>query len=141
MNLADSTSNDFYITGIQLEAGTSASDFEFLPVDVNLKRCQRYYWKNNSSNSSFGSGVFSTSTAPQLYVQHPTNMRAAPSFSFSSNINVGSGSASNTVSSLSVNSGILTSFVTCNLSGSGGNAQNGAVGYITSGYIDASSEL
>jgi hypothetical protein len=43
VNLADSTSNDFYITGVQLEAGTTASDFEFLPYDVNLQRCQRYY--------------------------------------------------------------------------------------------------
>jgi hypothetical protein len=36
VNIADSTSNDWYITGVQLEAGTTASDFEFLPVDVNL---------------------------------------------------------------------------------------------------------
>jgi hypothetical protein len=43
VNIADSTANDFYITGIQLEAGTTASDFEFLPVDVNLDRCFRYY--------------------------------------------------------------------------------------------------
>jgi len=43
VNLADSTSNEWYITGVQLEAGTTASDFEFLPHDVNLKRCQRYY--------------------------------------------------------------------------------------------------
>ena len=43
VNLADSTSNEWYITGVQLEAGTSASDFEFLPVDVNLQRCQRYF--------------------------------------------------------------------------------------------------
>jgi len=43
VNLADSTDNEWYITGVQLEAGTSASDFEFLPVDVNLQRCQRYY--------------------------------------------------------------------------------------------------
>jgi len=42
VNLADSTSNEWYITGVQLEAGT-ASDFEFLPYDVNLKRCERYY--------------------------------------------------------------------------------------------------
>ena len=42
VNLADSTSNEWYITGVQLEAGT-ASDFEFLPVDVNLGRCERYY--------------------------------------------------------------------------------------------------
>jgi hypothetical protein len=44
VNLADSTSNEWYITGVQLETGT-ASDFEFLPVDVNLARCQRYFEK------------------------------------------------------------------------------------------------
>jgi len=43
VNLADNTANNFWITGVQLEAGTTASDFEFLPVDVNLARCQRYY--------------------------------------------------------------------------------------------------
>ena len=43
VNLADSTSNEWYITGVQLEAGTSASDFEFLPYDVNKRRCLRYY--------------------------------------------------------------------------------------------------
>jgi len=43
VNLADSTANNWWITGIQLEVGTSASDFEFLPYDVNLRRCQRYF--------------------------------------------------------------------------------------------------
>jgi len=43
VNLADSTSNEWYITGVQLEAGTTASDFEFLPFDVNKQRCQRYF--------------------------------------------------------------------------------------------------
>jgi hypothetical protein len=43
VNLADDTANEWYITGVQLEAGTTASDFEFLPVDVNLARCYRYY--------------------------------------------------------------------------------------------------
>jgi hypothetical protein len=141
VNLADSTSNEWYVTGVQLEAGTSASDFEFLPTDVNLRRCQRYYWRNNGANSAFGSGVFASSTAGQLYVKFPTTMRSAPSFSFSNNIYVGSGTSSNTISSLSANSGLSESFVTCNLSGSGGAATNGAVGYITNGYIDGSSEL
>jgi hypothetical protein len=45
VNLADDTANEWYITGVQLEAGTSASDFEFLPFDVNLQRCERYYQK------------------------------------------------------------------------------------------------
>jgi hypothetical protein len=43
VNFADSTDNNFWITGVQLEAGTVASDFEFLPYDVNLQRCERYY--------------------------------------------------------------------------------------------------
>jgi len=43
VNLADSTSNEWYVTGVQLEVGTSATDFEFLPTDVNLQRCQRYF--------------------------------------------------------------------------------------------------
>jgi len=53
VNLADDTANEWYITGVQLEAGTTASDFEFLPVDVNLRRCQRYYYKLSTSGQKF----------------------------------------------------------------------------------------
>jgi len=52
VNIADSTANDFFITGVQLEAGTSATDFEFLPFDVNLGRCLRYYEKSVASSVS-----------------------------------------------------------------------------------------
>ena len=41
--LGGSTDDEVYLTGVQLEADTSASDFEFLPYDVNLQRCKRYY--------------------------------------------------------------------------------------------------
>ena len=57
VNLADSTSNDWYITGVQLEAGTSASDFEFLPVDVNLGRCQRYFQKSYDLGTAVGTAT------------------------------------------------------------------------------------
>ena len=46
VNIADDTANDFLITGVQLEAGTSATDFEFLPIDVSLDRCERYFSKS-----------------------------------------------------------------------------------------------
>ena len=55
VNLADSTSNEWYVTGIQLETGTSASDFEFLPFDVNLQRCERYYQKTYDIGNFAGS--------------------------------------------------------------------------------------
>ena len=43
VNLADSTSNEFYITGCQLEVGSTASGFEFEPYASTLQKCQRYY--------------------------------------------------------------------------------------------------
>jgi hypothetical protein len=55
VNFLDSTSNEWYLTGVQLEAGTSASDFEFLPVDVNFYRCARYYLKE--SQGRYGAAI------------------------------------------------------------------------------------
>ena len=43
VNLADSTSNELYITGCQLEVGSKATDFEFEPFETTLSKCQRYY--------------------------------------------------------------------------------------------------
>jgi hypothetical protein len=82
VNLADSTSNEWYVTGVQLEAGTAASDFEFLPVDVNLARCQRYYYLHvdgASSNKRVFSGGAYNSTLLDGTVFFPTTMRANPS--------------------------------------------------------------
>ena len=83
VNIADSTSNDWYITGVQLEAGTTASDFEFLPVDVNLARCQRYFFKINSENSfgAIGSGVYNSTTVCRVTLSYPKTMRATPTIS------------------------------------------------------------
>ena len=74
VNIADSTSNDWYITGVQLEAGTTASDFEFLPVDVNLQRCQRYFQQITG-----GTMAVCWSTSGINFGQaFPVKMRAAP---------------------------------------------------------------
>ena len=43
VNLADSTSNELYITGCQLEVGSKATDFGFEPFETTLSKCQRYY--------------------------------------------------------------------------------------------------
>ena len=52
-----SSGNYWQITGVQLEAGTSASDFEFLPVDVNLERCLRYFEKSFNQGTTPANGV------------------------------------------------------------------------------------
>mgnify|MGYP000966116682 CR=1 FL=1 len=46
VNACDSTSNDFYLTGIQLEEGSVATPFESQPIQDILLLCQRYYEKS-----------------------------------------------------------------------------------------------
>ena len=43
LNVLSSTDNDLFLTGVQLEIGDAATDFEHLPYDVQLQRCSRYY--------------------------------------------------------------------------------------------------
>ena len=79
--LGGSTSDEVYITGVQLEAGTSASDFEFLPVDVNLNRCLRYYHLIDDGDGTSGFAMASSYTTSTVYAVIPLNpeMRTQPS--------------------------------------------------------------
>jgi hypothetical protein len=84
VNLGDSTDNEWYITGVQLEAGTTASDFEFLPVDVNLQRCQRYYYEVTNpavSTEEFSIGSVYAAGQFETVFPYPVTMRAQPSSS------------------------------------------------------------
>jgi hypothetical protein len=85
VNLGDNTANEWYVTGVQLEAGT-ASDFEFLPTGVMESLCERYYSKTSTSIGGQVTGANQTLgfTVP---FAHPTTMRATPSVTV-----VGSGS-------------------------------------------------
>ena len=78
VNIADSTSNDWYITGVQLEAGTTASDFETLPVDVNLGRCLRYYFQTGLTNTGNAMRTYINADAITGGNQFPIIMRATP---------------------------------------------------------------
>jgi hypothetical protein len=42
-NVAASTNNYWQVTGVQLEVGSVATDYEFKPYDFELRQCQRYY--------------------------------------------------------------------------------------------------
>ena len=80
VNVADSTSNNWLITGVQLEAGTTASDFEFLPVDVNLNRCYRYFYdltEPGALSIALGSS-YATNAYIYSYIAYPVTMRAVP---------------------------------------------------------------
>jgi hypothetical protein len=90
VNLADSTSNEWYITGVQLEVGTAASDFEFLPVDVNLHRCYRYCYRINGNATDEqqigGSSWCSTTSRVNHVAEFSPPLRAVPTITSSSDI-------------------------------------------------------
>jgi hypothetical protein len=63
VNFFDSTSNDFYITGVQLEAGETATPFEHRSFGDELQRCQRYYEKSFPLSTAPTNGSDSTTMA------------------------------------------------------------------------------
>ena len=83
-NALASASDYVQITGIQLEVGTAASDFEFLPVDVNLQRCKRYFQNlapTGLDNIRMGIGENKNTTVSGVYIKFEPEMRATPSLS------------------------------------------------------------
>tara|TARA_R100000808_G_scaffold22761_1_gene49729 strand:- start:16 stop:1188 length:1173 start_codon:yes stop_codon:yes gene_type:complete len=50
VNVFDNASNNFYLTGIQLELGSSATPFEHRSYAEELLRCQRYYQNSYRQN-------------------------------------------------------------------------------------------
>ena len=69
VNLADSTDNEWYITGVQLEVGSQATPFEHRSFGEELALCQRYFHK--SENSTSGYKRYSV-----MHVENSTNTRA-----------------------------------------------------------------
>ena len=74
VNLADSTDNDWSITGLQLEVGEQATPFEHRSFADELRRCQRYYEKNKIGIES----STSVSNALGVAFESKTTKRATP---------------------------------------------------------------
>lgn len=77
VNVVDSTSNEFYITGVQLEIG-EATPFEHRSYGDDLARCQRYYEKINVAGY-FSAGVAGNSLSTYgASVSMSVGKRSAP---------------------------------------------------------------
>jgi hypothetical protein len=133
VNLADSTSNYINITGVQLEAGTTASDFEFLPYDVNLTRCYRYYRTIvplNTDNRGFSPGFYTANDNGRFIFPLDNPMRAIPTLDSTSGTDyfrIFSAGGSDSINSFSIMSDNCTNrFIIANntteASGIGGQA-------------------
>jgi hypothetical protein len=90
LNLNQNSNATFYLTGVQLEVGTTATPFEREIYSNTLAKCQRYYEKSYNSNTSlFWTGAVSNANTYYMPVKYATTKRAAATVAFSNISNAG----------------------------------------------------
>ena len=100
VNWLDSTSNNFYITGVQLEVGTNASDFEHESFGETLQKCQRYFYRfprvdASGTSNTLCIGMGQSTNTFRGVVFFPSSMRANPTMAASGSFRVFNGGTLN----------------------------------------------
>ena len=83
----------FFVTGVQLEKGSTATSFDYRPYSAELAMCQRYY-----RQVGVGIGAASTTSSLSFNVDH-LSMRATPSYTATANLGFTDWYASNPTTS------------------------------------------
>tara|TARA_B110000503_G_scaffold142130_1_gene237943 strand:+ start:982 stop:2052 length:1071 start_codon:yes stop_codon:yes gene_type:complete len=101
----------WYVTGVQLEAGSVATPFEYRSYGAELSLAQRYYQKSYdigtvpgtvTSNGQLGWGAVNASNGEFFQVRYPVFMRAQPTITTYNPANGASGSVRNTTGGANV---------------------------------------
>ena len=86
VNFFDSTSNVYHLTGVQIEVGDTATDFEHRSFGEELALCQRYCIDLTPTSGTTpyftGTGAAANSTVAVAHVAFPHQMRATPALVF-----------------------------------------------------------
>jgi len=86
-NFVTTTGNAFYLAGVQLEKGATATAFDYRPYGTEVFLCQRYYQSSAYASTSYpSSGGYA-----RAYVSFPVPMRVSPTMTFT---DLGSGGSS-----------------------------------------------
>lgn len=70
----------FYVTGVMLEKGSTATSFDYRPYGTELQLCQRYYQKFSATGGgqNFGSGMMNTTTTSRMFIPFLVPLRTNP---------------------------------------------------------------
>jgi len=107
--IADSTDNEWYITGVQLEVGEQATPFEHRSYGDELARCQRYFTKLGGGTDAGAYTRISVSqnesaTRSTGAVTLPVQMRAEPTLVADGNFAVFANATITATNSITINS-------------------------------------
>ncbi|QGH72217.1 tail fiber protein [Caudoviricetes sp.] len=134
----------WYITGVQLEIGTSATPFERRLYGQELVNCQRYYWKfTGPSFAGVCAGYSNGTTTGNFAMKYPVTMRSAPTFS-TGGLSINNATGNYAVTSVSSGYAGTDAGFTSITTASGLVSGQGCLLTINSagtGYLDGSSEL
>ena len=80
-----STDNNFFLTGVQMEVGPVATEFEQEDISTTLAKCQRYCHviKGDDDDHTGFVGYSESTSAARFGVVFPQTMRAAPTIAIS----------------------------------------------------------
>ena len=93
----------FYITGVQLEKGATATAFDYRSYGTELALCRRYYFQSNALSGSyagFGAGWGTGGTQAWIGIRYPNTMRASPTITFN-DLLIGNATVSPSLTSIS----------------------------------------
>ena len=152
VNIMSSTDNYWQITGVQLEVGSHATDFEHRSYGQELALCQRYYyrWTAGAAGRYVWMGQsYSTSTCFGIIKTLPVTMRAAPTSTVSGTFTPygdnGSVSGHDPFSNTNIDQNNKDQIATGGWSGATGVDGGGRAVVVrateAAAYIDASAEL
>ncbi len=142
----------FYITGVQLEKGSTATSFDYRPYGTELDLCLRYYEKQNyDTNASYdfvGLAVSNSTSSALLAISWKVLKRAIPTVTTSAvgsfRLNV-TGGADGTVTQLSTSTinvlGVQLTVVRSAAQTVGNAAYVNREGVVSPCFISASAEL
>ena len=93
VHLVATNAATLHITGVQLEVGDTATDFEHRSYSDELSRCQRYYYEllGTHAYEHVGIGYTWSSTSGCTTIYHPQHMRAAPTGTVTGNLQIHDG--------------------------------------------------
>ena len=98
VNLADSTDNEWYITGVQLEVGSQATPFEHRSFGEELELCKRYF---ELINGGILVGTTTDTTSVQGDLRYSVSKRAGATIALKNTVYANDGATQVTVSGVS----------------------------------------